>query len=229
MFFGLTNSPATFQALMNSIFADLIAKGTVAVYLDNVLIYTKTIKEHREITREVLRCLEENDLYLRPAKCKFECTEVKYLSMLIQENHVSMNLAKVQAVTNWPAPRNLKDVRGFLGFADFYRRFIEGFVRIARPLNDLTRKDVPWSWGQSRQEVFSELKARFTSSPVLVMWQPDLETRMEVNALAFATGGVISQKQTSDGLYHPIAFRSESLSEPERNYEIYDRELLTIV
>jgi hypothetical protein len=133
MFFGLTNSPATFQALMNLIFADLIAKGVVAVYLDDILIYTKTIKEHRKITHEVLRCLEENNLYLRPAKCKFECTEVEYLGMLIRENHVSMDPAKVRAVTDWPAPRNLKEVRGFLGFANFYRRFIEGFACIARP------------------------------------------------------------------------------------------------
>jgi hypothetical protein len=100
MFFGLTNSPATFQAFMNSIFADLIAKGVVAVYLDDFLIYTKTIKEHRKVMREVLHRLEENNLYLRPAKCKFECTEVKYLGMLIRENHVSMDPAKVQAVTD---------------------------------------------------------------------------------------------------------------------------------
>jgi hypothetical protein len=184
----------------------------VAVYLDDILIYTKTIEEHREITREVLRRLEENDLYLRPAKCKFECTEVEYLGMLIRENHVSMDPAKVQAVTDWPTPRNLKEVRGFLGFANFYRRFIEGFARIARPLNDLTKKDAPWSWGPSEQGAFSELKARFTSSPVLVMWQLNLETRMEVDASAFATGGVISQKQVSDGLHHPIAFRSESVT-----------------
>jgi hypothetical protein len=229
MFFGLTNSPATFQALMNSIFADLIAKGVVAVYLDDILIYTKTIKEHREITCKVLCRLEENDLYLHPAKCEFECTEVEYLGMLIQENHVSMDPAKVQAVTDWPIPRNLKEVRGFLGFANFYRRFIEGFARIARPLNDLTKKDAPWNWGPSQQEAFAKLKAQFTSSPVLVMWQPDFKTRMKVDASAFATGGVILQKQVSDGLHHPIAFRSESLSEPERNYEIYDRELLAIV
>jgi hypothetical protein len=229
MFFGLTNSPATFQALMNSIFVDLIAKGVVAVYLDDTLIYTKTIKEHRKITRKVLRHLEENNLYLRLAKCEFECTEVKYLGMLIRENHVSMDPAKVQAVTDWPAPQNLKEVRGFLGFANFYRRFIEGFARIARPLNDLTKKDAPWSWGPSQQEAFAKLKARFTSSSVLVMWQPDFETRMEVDVSAFATGGVISQKQASDGLHHPIAFCSESLSEPERNYKIYDHELLAIV
>jgi hypothetical protein len=143
MFFGLTNSLATFQALMNSIFADLIAKGVIAVYLDDILIYTKTIKEHCRVTCKVLCCLEENDLYLRPAKCKFKCTEVKYLGMLIQENHVSMDPAKVQAVTDWPTSQNLKDVKGSLGFANFYRCFIEGFARIAQPLNGLTKKDAP--------------------------------------------------------------------------------------
>jgi hypothetical protein len=125
--------------------------------------------EHREITREVLCRLEENNLYLRPAKCKFEYTEVEYLGMLIRENHVSMDSAKVQAVTDWPASRNLKDVRDFLGCANCYHRFIEGFARIVRPLNHLTKKDAPWSWEPSQQEAFSELKARFTSSPVLVM------------------------------------------------------------
>ena len=144
MFFGLTNSPATFQSLMNSIFADLIARGVVAVYLDDILIYTKTLEEHREVVREVLKRLEENDLYLRPAKCEFEVQEVEYLGMIIRENHVSMDPAKVRAVKEWPEPRNLTDVRGFLGFANFYRRFIEGFASIARPLNDLTKKEVPF-------------------------------------------------------------------------------------
>jgi hypothetical protein len=115
MFFGLTNSPATFQALMNSIFADLISKGVVAVYLDDIFIHTKMIKEHCEITREVLCCLEESNLYLHPAKCEFKCTEVEYLGMLIRENHVSMDPAKVQAVTDWPALGTSKILEVFLG------------------------------------------------------------------------------------------------------------------
>ena len=109
---------------MNSIFADLVAKGVVAVYLDNILIYTKTIEEHRKIVRKVLRRLEENDLYLWPAKCEFEQTEVEYLGMIIRENHVSMDPAKVQAITDWPTPRNLTNMKGFLGFSNFYCHFI---------------------------------------------------------------------------------------------------------
>ena len=141
MFFGLTNSPATFQALMNSIFADLIAEGKVAVYLDDILIFTETLSEHQKVVHDVLTRLGQHDLYLRPEKCDFERSSIEYLGLVIGEGEVRMDPVKVEAVKNWPAPTMLHDLRGFLGFANFYRRFIEGFARKARPLNDLTRKD----------------------------------------------------------------------------------------
>lgn len=120
MFFGLTNSPATFQALMNSLFADLIAKGKVAVYLDDILIFTKELEEHRKIVKEVLQRLEKNDLYLRPEKCEFKQEQIEYLGLIIREGEVKMDPAKVAAVRDWPTPRNLWDVWGFLGFVNFY-------------------------------------------------------------------------------------------------------------
>ena len=147
MFFSLTNSPATFQALMNSIFADLIASGKVAVYLDDILIFSSQLEEHRKVVREVLARLQKNDLYLRPEKCEFEQEQIEYLGLVICEGKVQMDLIKVAAVSNWPTPRNLRDLRGFLGFANFYRRFIQNFAQIARPLNDLTKKNVPFNWG----------------------------------------------------------------------------------
>lgn len=229
MFFGLTNSPATFQTLMNSIFADLIARGVVAVYLDDILIFTEDLDEHRRLVREVLQRLEQHDLYLRPEKCEFERTSVEYLGMVISQGQVAMDAVKVQAVKDWPTPTNLREVRGFLGFANFYRRFIRDFSRLARPLNDLTKKDCPWSWETVQQEAFDQLKERFTEQPILAMWDPYLPTRVEVDASGYATGGVILQKQQKDGLWHPVAYRSESMSEAERNYEIYDREMLAIV
>lgn len=228
MLFGLTNSPATFQALMNSIFADLIVAGKVAVYLDDILIFSSTLEEHRQVTHEVLRRLQEHDLYLRPEKCEFERTEVEYLGLIIREGEVAMDPVKVRAVTAWPAPRNLRELRGFLGFANFYRRFIRDFSRHARPLNDLTKKDVPWTWGLAQQRAFQALKDAFTSEPVLISWDPNRPTRVEVDASGFATGGVLLQK-LDDGLWHPVAFRSESMSDAERNYEIYDREMLGII
>ena len=162
MLFGLTNSPATFQALMNTVFVDLVTAGKVAVYLDDILIYSHTVEEHRQVTHEVLQCLRAHDLYLRPEKCEFEQEEVEYLGLIIRRGEVTMDPVKVHTVTNWPNPRNLRELRGFLGFANFYRRFIQDFARITRPLHDLTKKDTPWLWGQSQQQAFNSLKNSFT-------------------------------------------------------------------
>ena len=131
MLFSLTNSPTTFQALMNTIFADLVAQGKVAIYLDNILIYSHMTAEHRDVTHEVLRRLTDHDLYPCPKKCEFECTEVKYLGLVICQGKVTMDPVKVQAVTDWPTPQNIRELHGFLGFANFYRRFIKNFARLA--------------------------------------------------------------------------------------------------
>ncbi len=119
MYFGMTNSPATFQALMNSVFADLITKGEIAVYMDDILIYTEDLKHHRKIVREVLAQLLKYDLYLKPEKCDFEKQEMEYLGMIITPGEVCMDPGKVNAVRNWPTPKTLKDVRGFIGFSNF--------------------------------------------------------------------------------------------------------------
>ena len=170
MYFGLTNSPATFQTLMNHSLVDLIAEGKVAVYLDNILIWSTDITEHRKIVHEVLDRLAQYDLFLRPEKCEFEKSEIEYLRLIIRPGQVAMDPAKVSAVTEWPTSKNLKDVRGFVGFANFYRRFIKDFSKIARPLHDLTKKDVPFVWGPDQQKAFETLKAAFTSEPILAMW-----------------------------------------------------------
>ena len=147
---------------------------------------------------------------------------------MISEGEVWMDPVKVEAVKAWPTPSSLRDLRGFLGFANFYRRFIEGFAKKARPLNDLTRKDIQWNWGTQQQEAFQLLKDAFTSAPILVLWDPTKPTRIEVDASGFATGGTLSQMQ-DDGLWHPVAFQSASMDPAERNYEIYDREMLAII
>lgn len=228
MFFGLTGSPSTFQAMMNEIFKDLIVKGKVAIYLDDILIYTNDLEEHRAIVKEVLRRLEEHDLFLKPEKCEFEKPEVEYLGLIISHNCVKMDPVKVKAIKEWPVPKNVKEVQQFRGFANFYRRFIEGFSKITKPLDRLTRKDVQWEWGPAEQEAFDTLKEKFASYPVLAIYNPEKETRIEVDASGFAVGAILSQKQ-DDGKWHPIAYLSESMSEAERNYEIYDREMLSII
>ena len=120
MFFGMTNSLATFQSLMNSIFADLIAEGVVDIYLDDILIHTRTLEEHHKVVHEVLKCLEKFDLYLRPEKCEFELQELKYLGLIIRPNEIAMDPGKVAAVAGWKQPENLKQVQALLGFANFY-------------------------------------------------------------------------------------------------------------
>ena len=131
MFFGLTNSPATFQTMMDDIFEELITDGVVVVYLDDILIFTETIEEHRKVTRRVLELLENNKLYLRPDKCEFERTTVEYLGVIISHNSVAMDPVKVAGVAEWPEPTNKKEVQSFLGFTNFYRRFIQDFSQHA--------------------------------------------------------------------------------------------------
>ena len=141
MFFGLTNSPATFQTMMDNIFEDLISEGIVVVYLDDILIFTETLKE----------LLEKHKLYLRPDKCEFEKTTVEYLGVIISHNSVSMDPVKIAGVTEWPAPTNKKEAQSFLGFTNFYRRFIKDFSEHARPLFDLTRNGSCWRWEEAER------------------------------------------------------------------------------
>jgi len=131
MFFGLCNSPVTFQTMMDNIFDDLITEGVVVVYLDNILIFTETLKEHRRVTRRVMELLWKNNLFLKPEKCKFEKTEVEYLGVIISQNSIMMDPVKVAGVTEWPTPSNRKEVQSFLGFINFYRRFIQGFSHLS--------------------------------------------------------------------------------------------------
>ena len=157
MYFGLTNSPATFQTMMNDIFQDLILSGDVMVYLDDILIAHSDLATHRRIVAEVLRRLRQHKLYLRPEKCEFEQTSIEYLGVIISHNRVELDPVKVAGIAAWPSPENKKDVQQFLGFTNFYRRFIGGFFNIARPLFDLMKKGVRWVWGLPEEDAFRKL------------------------------------------------------------------------
>ena len=142
MFFGMTNSPATFQVMMNEILRDMINEGKVAAFVDNVLVGTEMKKGHDEIIEEVLRRLEENDLYVKPEKCIWKVKKIGFLGVVIGPSRIKMEKEKVDRVLSWPEPRNTKDIRKFLGLANYYRRFIKDFARVARPMNMLTRKNI---------------------------------------------------------------------------------------
>jgi len=144
MFFGITNSPATFQAMINEILRDMINEGKVAAFVNNVLVKTETEKGHDEIVEEVLRRLEENDLYVKPEKCIWKVRKIGFLGIVIGPSGIEMEKEKVDGVLSWPKPKNMKDIRKFLGLANYYRRFIKDFARVARPINMLMRKDMKW-------------------------------------------------------------------------------------
>jgi len=141
MYFGLTNSPATFQAMINNLFQDLINKGDTATFINDILVATDTEEGHDELVEEVLKRLEENDLFVKPEKCKWKVREVEFLGVVIGPKGVEMQKEKVEGVLSWPAPRNIKEVQKFLGLANYYRRFIENFARVAAPLYVLVRKE----------------------------------------------------------------------------------------
>jgi hypothetical protein len=160
MFFGLRNSPATFQAMMDDYFRDMIDEGWIAIYMDDILIHAKTKEDLEKRTKWVLERLKEHDLYLKPEKCKFERTEVEFLGTIISENTIRMDPIKLAGIRDWPSPTTVKQTRSFLGFGNYYRRFISGFAEIARPLHELTKKDKIWNWTNECQTAFETLKER---------------------------------------------------------------------
>jgi Reverse transcriptase (RNA-dependent DNA polymerase) len=137
MFFGMCNSPATFQAMIDSIFSDMIEECIVIVYMDNILIFASNQKDLQKHTKMVLQRLREHDLFLKPKKCEFNKTTMEYLGLIIQEGKLSMDPVKLSRIQDWPTPTMVKQVRGFIGFANFYRRFIKKFSKLTLPLNNL--------------------------------------------------------------------------------------------
>ena len=144
MFFRMTNSPATFQVMMNEILRDMINERKVAAFVDNVLVGMETEEGHNEIVEEVLKRLKENNLYIKPEKCVWKVQKIGFLGVVIGPDGIEMEKEKVDRVLSWPTPKNVKDVRKFLDLAKYYRRFIKDFAKVARPINVLTRKDVKW-------------------------------------------------------------------------------------
>jgi len=193
IFFRMTNSPATFQTMINDIFRTLIAEGIMAVYLDNILIFTEMEEEHEQAVWRVLEVLAKHKLFLRPEKCKFYWKRIEYLGLVISENKVEIDPVKVARVHDWPTPENQTDVQAFIGFVNFYRRFIQDFSTIARPLFDLTCSDKAWNWDTKEQNAFKRLKAAVTTALVLMSPQDSEPFHIEADSSDFASGAVLSQ------------------------------------
>ncbi|XP_075473251.1 uncharacterized protein LOC142504012 [Ascaphus truei] len=179
--FGLCNVPATFQHLINDVLRELLDQFVVA-YLDDILVFSDNIMDHQRHVRIVLERLRKYKLYIKLEKCEFEKTSMQFLGYIISPEGLSMDPGKIQAVVEWPIPRNEKDIQRFVGFANFYRRFIKNFSGIIAPITQLTQKEFPFKWSPEADAAFEQLKSLFTSAPILIHPNPELPFILEVDA-----------------------------------------------
>ncbi|KAJ1571235.1 hypothetical protein NDA12_003308 [Ustilago hordei] len=227
--FGLANAPAHFQSFINDTFRDIIGIYVV-VYLDDFLIFSDTEEAHVKHVTEVLTRLRSNRLFAKLPKCEFHTKTVEFLGYIIKPTGIEMDPEKVHTVKEWPMPESIHDIQRFLGFANFYRRFIAHFARIAKPLTALVKpieRFKKFELPEEAQQAFHKLIQAFTSAGVLQHFDYHLPTRLETDASDFAIAGVL--KQEHEGRWHPVAFYSRKMSSAEKNYEIHDKELLAVV
>ena len=214
--------------MMNDLLRDMIERGEVAAFINNMMIVTETEKRHDEIMEEVLRRMEENNLFVKLEKYVWKVRKVGFLGVIIGPDGVRMEKKKIQGVVDWLVPRSVKDVQKFLGLANYYRQFVKDFAKIEKLLHEMTRKEIKWNWREKQQKVFEELKKRFTIKPVLVIPDLDREMRVEVDVLDFATGRVLLMKY-EDEKWRQVTYISKLLNEVERNYKIHNKEMLAII
>ena len=224
--FGLKAAPSTFQRLMNRVFLGMTGSRCV-VYLDDVLVFGESLQEHNERLREIFEKLRQFNLKIEPDKCEFLKTELNYLGHVVTSEGVKPDPQKVKAIKEFPTPKNTTDVKSFLGLAGYYRKFIPQFSKMAKPLNDLLKKDNAWQWEQEQIESFHLLQTALTQEPVLQY--PDFTKPfiLTTDASGFAIGAILSQGKI--GQDKPIAFASRTLNSPEQNYSTIEKELIAIV
>ena len=225
--FGLTNAPATFQRLMECILSGLTYSQCL-IYLDDIIIFSSTFREHLDRLTAVLQKLQRAGLKLRTEKCRFAQRKVHYLGHVVSAAGVEPDPAKVEAISSYPAPRDVREVRQFLGMANYYRRFVKNFSQIASPLYELTKKTAKgFSWNTDCQDAFDDLKSRLLAPPILAY--PDFSKLFLVHtdASASAIGGILSQHNEEGE--QVIAYWSRQLSKAERNYSTVEREALAAV
>lgn len=225
--FGLTNAPATCQRQNNEILRDFIGKFAIC-YLDDILVYSETVEEHQGHVTQVMEALLKVDSRLKLSKCEFTVKEVVFLGYVIRPGQMSIDPDKIKAVKEWESPRNLKDVQSQLGFANFCRQFIKDYSKVVEPLTSLTRKDVPFKWGEDCEAAFQRLKTEFTKEPILHSFDEEKESIVESDASDTCTGATHLQRD-DQGRLHPVAYYSEKMSPAEQNYNIYEKELMAIV
>ena len=226
MSFGLANAPSTFQCLMHAVFHGL-QYDICLVYLDDIIIFLRTFDDHLQHLNDVFSRLSNANIRLKPTKCSFACSEVEYLGHVVSRDGIRPDPSKIKAVEEFPIPRCTKDVRSFLGLANYYRRFIKNFAAIAALLNKLTGKYVQFSWDSECDIAFSTLKSALTSAPILAY--PDFSIPFELHTDASSTGIGFALCQSQGGRNRAIAYGGRDLNPAERNYSTTKRDALAVV
>lgn len=219
--FGLTNATATFQSVMNQIFAPSLRKG-VLVFMDDILVYSSTFEEHVELLKQVLQIIEANQFLIKLSKCSFGQQQIEYLGHCISAQGVSTEPSKILAV-HWPIPTSLKELRGFLGLTGYYRKFIRHYGMISRPLTTLLKKGIQFQWTPLTEEAFQLLKQALIQAPVLAIPNFSKQFVMETDASDQGLGAVLMQEE------HPVAYLSKSLCPKNQGLSTYEKECLAIL
>ena len=224
--FGLVCAPATFQRFVQKVMGDMVFK-CVVVYLDDILIYSKTFEEHVEHIEMVLQKAVEFNLSLNQDKCIFATNKVTYLGFVISNDGLSPDPEKLKAVRDFPRPKCVRDIRSFLGLTGFYRQFVESYANIAKPLTNLLKKDVPFIWKPECEDSFNYLKQNLMESPILAQFTPGLPIVIYTDASGYGVGAILTQiiKEKE----HTIAYASKTLNAAQQKYSISEREALAIV
>jgi hypothetical protein len=227
MSFELINESFIFQNFMNDTLMNYLNEFVVA-YLDDIIVYSNNKKKHIQHVRKILQRLRETNIQADVNKCEFHITETKFLVMIIDRDDIKMNLEKIKAIVEWDTSNHLKEIQTFLEFVNFYRRLIKNFSKIVKSLIRLTRKNQSFYWSKNCQIVFEQLKKRVIEASVLSYFSSELKTFLESDSFDYVSIEILSQKEDDDHIRSVVYF-SKTLSFAECNYEIYDKELLTII
>ena len=225
--FGLCNAPGTFQRYINQLLRDFL-DDFCSAYLDDILVYSENEADHMDHCPKVCERLLEAGLHLDIDKCEFSVKRVSYLGMILSTEGLEMEPSKIKTILDWALPQTVKDIQAFIGFANFYRRFIHRFSQIVRPLIELTRGATGRvELTEESTAAFHQLQKAFTSAPVLAHFNPEARTIIETNASDWVVAGILSQQL--EGVLRPIAYFSMKMKPAELNYPIYDKELMAII
>ena len=225
--YGNTQAPIDFAMLMDSILAEHRFKICV-LYIDDIIVYSKAFPDHLNSLKIIFNTLEKSNIKLRPDKCHFGFEEILFVGHLVSQEGIKVNPKKIESVQSLAFPKTVKEIQHFLGLCGFYRRFIENFSHIAKPLTELTKSTVPWTWGKEQENAFTTLRDRMITAPILVNPSPEGELTIKTDASGYATAGILLQS-TNGEFPRPIAYTSKTLSDAEQRYSASERECLAII